>query len=434
MSCGLRVPLVLEFVGEKGTGFGPTVQWFTECARELCKVEHGGVWTTAATNPGATHVQVKSEGLYFAKDPHRNDNAADTTQSSPPNVVTTAADDDENDDEDDDADIAQYMRELKLRSTPSRSSSATGSDYAALKHSREEPMLTLERADACYFLGLLLGRAYHDEQIAPIPLSRMILLWFLRWGLAQSPSDCIQPLTPYHLALVDQDLSKQLLWLLDQSEATLEELQMRFVVPGHDEVEMCVGGAEKVVCHANRGEYVHLVCRHVAYDLVNASLRRMWEGFTDVVASEGLCLLDEAAFETIVLGDSTVGPLWTFNEIRGVLEAAHGYVSESPQIVMLARILADELNPRQQRQFLEFCTGCPRLPVGGIAGVGKITVVRRGENNAGFELDEESARQSLPTVNTCFKYLKLPPYNTVETMKEKLILSIEHAREPFELS
>ena len=33
MSCGLRTPLALEFFGEKGTGFGPTVQWFTESAR-----------------------------------------------------------------------------------------------------------------------------------------------------------------------------------------------------------------------------------------------------------------------------------------------------------------------------------------------------------------------------------------------------------------
>ena len=73
-----------------------------------------------------------------------------------------------------------------------------------------------------------------------------------------------------------------------------------------------------------------------------------------------------------------------------------------------ARTGADRVDSSTTTAVFEFCTGCPRLPVGGIGGIGKITVVRRGENNGGFELDEESARQSLPTVNTCFKYLKLP--------------------------
>lgn len=41
---------------------------------------------------------------------------------------------------------------------------------------------------------------------------------------------------------------------------------------------------------------------------------------------------------------------------------------------------------------------------------------------------------SLPTVNTCFHYLKLPPYSSLETMRDRLRYAISEGQGSFQLS
>ena len=40
----------------------------------------------------------------------------------------------------------------------------------------------------------------------------------------------------------------------------------------------------------------------------------------------------------------------------------------------------------------------------------------------------------LPSVNTCFKYLKLPPYPSKEELKEKLLKAVNLSGDGFDLS
>ena len=103
--------------------------------------------------------------------------------------------------------------------------------------------------------------------------------WLIRWDRHMPRLKRL--LTPNHLAMVDEGIAKQLLWMLQQSEETLHDLQVRFVVPGHDDVELCDGGAERVVDISNREAYVALVCQYLTFDLVQYSLRRLCEGFND---------------------------------------------------------------------------------------------------------------------------------------------------------
>ncbi|KAF9596080.1 hypothetical protein IFM89_007133 [Coptis chinensis] len=91
----------------------------------------------------------------------------------------------------------------------------------------------------------------------------------------------------------------------------------------------------------------------------------------------------------------------------------HGYTESSPPIINLLEII-QEFDCKQQRAFLQFVTGAPRLPPGGLAALNpKLTVVCK---HCDGQVDGD-----LPSVMTCANYLKLPPYTSKDTMRERLI-------------
>ena len=70
----------------------------------------------------------------------------------------------------------------------------------------------------------------------------------------------------------------------------------------------------------------------------------------------------------------------------------------------------------EQRQFLQFVTGCPRLPVGGFKSLSPpLAIVKKT-----FDSPDVSPDDYLPSVMTCVNYLKLPDYSSKQMMKEKL--------------
>ena len=86
-------------------------------------------------------------------------------------------------------------------------------------------------------------------------------------------------------------------------------------------------------------------------------------------------------------------------------------------------------NSEEQRKFLQFVTGSPRLPVGGLKSLSPpLTVVRKTFEPA------DDADNYLPSVMTCVNYLKLPTYSSVEVMREKLRVAVNEGQHSFHLS
>lgn len=99
-----------------------------------------------------------------------------------------------------------------------------------------------------------------------------------------------------------------------------------------------------------------------------------------------------------------------------------------------------EFDLEQQRAFLQFVTGAPRLPTGGLASLNpKLTIVRKVRVGVFLEdyvvsilltkitilwyliVQQHCSREidaDLPSVMTCANYLKLPPYSS----KVRLVL------------
>ena len=115
----------------------------------------------------------------------------------------------------------------------------------------------------------------------------------------------------------------------------------------------------------------------------------------------------------------------------------HGYTHESKAVQYLFEIMCS-FNSEEQRQFLQFVTGSPRLPVGGLRSlVPPLTIVRKTIDSSNVSSNNAASFNSenyLPSVMTCVNYLKLPEYSSLESMRDKLIKAMSEGQLSFHLS
>ncbi|GAY52353.1 hypothetical protein CUMW_141130 [Citrus unshiu] len=138
---------------------------------------------------------------------------------------------------------------------------------------------------------------------------------------------------------------------------------------------------------------------------------------------EHLKIFTEEELERLFCGERD---FLAFNDLLDHIKFDHGYTASSPPILNLLEIIR-EFDYDQRRAFLQFVTGAPRLPPGGLASLNpKLTIVRKHCSNC--------ADADLPSVMTCANYLKLPPYSSKEMMKEKLLYAITEGQGSFHLS
>lgn len=103
----------------------------------------------------------------------------------------------------------------------------------------------------------------------------------------------------------------------------------------------------------------------------------------------------------------------------------HGFTKESKAVQNFVDILA-EFDQQQQRLFLQFITGSPKLPVGGFKALNPpLTIVNKSSENPD---------QYLPSVMTCANYLKLPDYSSLDIAKKRLLFAMSEGQGSFHLS
>eukprot|EP00116_Pleurobrachia_bachei_P014357 sb/3474619/ len=115
----------------------------------------------------------------------------------------------------------------------------------------------------------------------------------------------------------------------------------------------------------------------------------------------------------LLCGEMT--PNWTKQDILEYTEPKFGFTRESEGFLNLVDVLV-EMSPGERKNFLQFATGCSSLPPGGLANLNpRLTVVKK----------EGEGDSSLPSVNTCVHYLKLPEYSSKELLRERLLQSTQ---------
>ena len=131
------------------------------------------------------------------------------------------------------------------------------------------------------------------------------------------------------------------------------------------------------------------------------------------------------------------------------IKADHGFNMDSKSVRQLLETMS-EFTTQQRRDFLQFVTGSPKLPIGGtlcpfpfwgcrsdydsdcIPGFKNLTpmftvVCRPSE-------PPYTSDDYLPSVMTCVNYLKLPDYSSLDILRERLDVAMREGQGAFHIS
>jgi E3 ubiquitin-protein ligase TRIP12 len=174
---------------------------------------------------------------------------------------------------------------------------------------------------------------------------------------------------------------------------SVTDLSLTFELPGYLGVELKPGGVDEDVTLDNLEEYLQLVCDTLLGSGITDIIQSVRRGFSRVASLKYFQMFSVLELEAMINGTCA---LFDRSDLLNYLHYDHGYNSESAQVRYLIDVLCS-FNSQEQRLFLQFLTGSPRLPIGGIRNlVPQITVVESMVGGGGRIADE-----FLPSASTC---------------------------------
>ncbi|KAI8973176.1 hypothetical protein BDF20DRAFT_630803 [Mycotypha africana] len=210
--------------------------------------------------------------------------------------------------------------------------------------------------------------------------------------------------------------------------AKIDDMCLDFTLVGDATFELKPGGADIPVTIYNVEEYIELLLDAIAGSGISEQVKAFIEGFNGLFPIEDLKLLTSAELVSLFGGNGQDNVDWSFSTLSDTIRADHGFTKESEPVRYLLEILS-EFNNIERRQFLQFTTGSPRLPIGGWRALRPTFTVVRKIPEAPLTPDDY-----LPSVMTCANYLKMPAYTTKEIMFQKLIIAMKEGQSSFLLS
>lgn len=293
------------------------------------------------------------------------------------------------------------------------------------------------------FLGKFMARALTDSRILDLPLSVL----FYKWLLGKESTLCV---TDLHYvdsdlffsisklqqllrekkrietdAKLSPDLRKNLLDHLTLNGCSVEDLGLDFTLPGYPAIDLKKGGKDISVTLDNLEEYIQFVVKWSLVYGVQHQFEAVREGFESILPLHSLGLFFPEEMDQLFCGSQQ--EQWSSKYLTEVCQTDHGYNHDSQAVKHLFSILSS-YSRDEQRLFLQFVTGSPRLPVGGLKSLNPpLTIVRKTDSR-------EYADDFLPSVMTCVNYLKLPDYSSIEVMRNKLAIALREGQLSFHLS
>ncbi|KYK60645.1 HECT-domain-containing protein [Drechmeria coniospora] len=205
----------------------------------------------------------------------------------------------------------------------------------------------------------------------------------------------------------------------------LEDLCLDFTLPGYPNIELEVNGSHKRLTMENVDLYLERVIDLTLGSGVRQQVDAFRAGFSTVFPYSALSAFTPDELVTLF---GRVDEDWSLETLTDSIKADHGYNMDSQSVKNLLQTMA-EFDVQQRREFLQFTTGSPKLPIGGFRSLTPMFTVVCKPSEHPYMSDDY-----LPSVMTCVNYLKLPDYSTVSSMKKQLFTAMKEGQGAFHLS
>ncbi|XP_043836338.1 E3 ubiquitin-protein ligase NEDD4-like isoform X7 [Dromiciops gliroides] len=218
---------------------------------------------------------------------------------------------------------------------------------------------------------------------------------------------------------VDSEYYNSLKWILENDPT---ELDLMFCIDEENfgqtyQVDLKPNGSEIMVTNENKREYIDLVIQWRFVNRVQKQMNAFLEGFTELLPIDLIKIFDENELELLMcgLGDVDV------NDWRQHAIYKNGYCPNHPVIQWFWKAVL-LMDAEKRIRLLQFVTGTSRVPMNGFAEL-------YGSNGPQlFTIEQWGSPEKLPRAHTCFNRLDLPPYETFEDLREKLLMAVENAQ------
>lgn len=179
--------------------------------------------------------------------------------------------------------------------------------------------------------------------------------------------------------------------------------------------ELRPSGTEISVTNENRLVYISYVARHRLQIQPHFQTSAFLRGLGTIISPSWLSMFNQTELQTLVGGDSSeidVADLRRNTLYGGLYQL--GDDKEEHSSVQFFWQAMHEFSDVDRRKVLKFVTSTPRAPLLGFSQL-----------NPRFSIRDSGDDQTrLPSTSTCVNLLKLPVYASIETLRDRLLYSI----------
>ncbi|KAL4782441.1 hypothetical protein BJX76DRAFT_289833 [Aspergillus varians] len=224
---------------------------------------------------------------------------------------------------------------------------------------------------------------------------------------------------------ISKSKKAQALMAVEVEGVQVEDLGLDFTLPGYPAIELIKNGSDIPVTMSNVDLYVDRVVDMTLGSGVQAQVEAFRNGFSQVFPHSALQTFTPSEL-VMLFGRSEED--WSIETLMDSIKADHGFNMDSRSVRNLLQTMS-ELSTQQRRDFLQFVTGSPKLPIGGFKSLTPIFTVVCRPSEPPYLPDDY-----LPSVMTCVNYLKLPDYSTLDVLRDRLAVAIKEGQGAFHLS
>ncbi|KKZ63366.1 E3 ubiquitin-protein ligase TRIP12 [[Emmonsia] crescens] len=205
----------------------------------------------------------------------------------------------------------------------------------------------------------------------------------------------------------------------------VEDLGLDFTLPGYPSIQMIPHGSSIAVTVDNVGSYVDKVIDMTLGSGVQAQIDAFRAGFSQVFPYSSL---QSFTPDELVMLFGQIEEDWSIETLMDSMKADHGFNMDSRSVRNLLQVMS-EFTKQERRDFLQFVTGSPKLPIGGFKSLTPMFTVVCRPSDPPYLPDDY-----LPSVMTCVNYLKLPDYSNINILRQRLNVAIHEGQGAFHLS